>query len=92
MEQRGWATRVDRESDAGRPHSRFACSTQLSVFGPVLFCTLYLDLSFGSGELRLQGGTGEVSGDLAKGNVFLDGHPVCDAGWSQEDARVACRW
>jgi len=43
------------------------------------------------GELRLQGGTGEVSGDLAKGNVFLDGHPVCDAGWSQEDARVACR-
>ena len=43
------------------------------------------------GEVRLQGGTGEVSGDLAKGNVYLDGHPVCDAGWSQEDALVACR-
>ena len=43
-------------------------------------------------ELRLQGGTGEVGGDLAKGNVYLDGNPVCDAGWSQEDALVACRW
>ena len=42
--------------------------------------------------MRLQGGTGELSGDLAKGNVYLDGHPVCDAGWSQEDARVTCRW
>ena len=66
---------------------------QLNSVSLVLSCSSpFTYVSFGSGELRLQGGTGEVSGDLAKGNVFLDGHPVCDAGWSQEDARVACRW
>ena len=57
---------------------------------PVLF--FFTQFCFDLGELRLHGGTGEVDGDLAKGNVYLDGNPVCDAGWSQEDALVACRW
>ena len=32
-----------------------------------------------------------VGGRVTKGNVYLDGHPVCDRGWSLEDATVACR-
>ena len=31
-------------------------------------------------------------GRVTKGNIYLDGSPICDDGWSQEDATVACRF
>ena len=30
-------------------------------------------------------------GDSLSGNIFINGHPVCDDGWSQRAADVACR-
>ena len=27
-----------------------------------------------------------------KGNVYVDGKPVCDDGWGAEEARVVCRY
>ena len=32
-----------------------------------------------------------LGGRVTKGNVYLDGNPICDNGWSLEDAMVACR-
>ena len=32
-----------------------------------------------------------IGGRVTKGNVYLDGRPICDNGWSLEDAMVACR-
>ena len=29
---------------------------------------------------------------VTKGNVYLDGKPICDKGWNLEDATVVCRW
>ena len=29
---------------------------------------------------------------VTKGNVYLDGKPICDKGWNLEDAIVVCRW
>ena len=29
---------------------------------------------------------------VTKGNVYLDGKPICDMGWTLEDATVVCRW
>lgn len=45
------------------------------------------------GQISLGGNLrpGDLSGTVTKGNVYLDGHPVCDDGWSREDASVACR-
>ena len=28
---------------------------------------------------------------VTKGNVYLDGKPICDKGWNLEDATVVCR-
>ena len=33
-----------------------------------------------------------LQGKIAKGNVFLERGPICDKGWSYEDATVACRF
>ena len=46
-----------------------------------------------SGQVSLGGSqrAGNLGGSVTKGNVYLDGHPICDDGWSREDASVACR-
>ena len=44
------------------------------------------EISLG-GDLRPE----NLDGRVTKGNVYLDGHPICDDGWSREDAAVACR-
>ena len=33
-----------------------------------------------------------LQGKITKGNVFLERGPICDKGWSYEDATVACRF
>ena len=30
-------------------------------------------------------------GDHSQGNVFIDGRPICDENWYDEDAGVVCR-
>ena len=47
-----------------------------------------------AGEISLGGKLrpDNLGGEITKGNVYLDGHPICDDGWSREDATVACRW
>ena len=45
-----------------------------------------------TGQISLVGKPeGNVGGRVTKGNVYLDGNPICDKGWSLEDAMVACR-
>ena len=46
-----------------------------------------------SGEISLRGEKRpkKADGQIIKGNVYLDGHPICDDGWTREDATVACR-
>ena len=46
-----------------------------------------------SGEISLGGEKRpkKADGRIIKGNVYLDGHPICDDGWTREDATVACR-
>ena len=46
-----------------------------------------------SGQVSLEGSLkpGNLGGTVTKGNVYLDGHPICDQGWSKEDASVVCR-
>ena len=47
-----------------------------------------------TGEIHLRGTTGQqrpVGADIAKGNVYIDDQPICDDGWGQEEAEVACR-
>ena len=46
-----------------------------------------------SGEISLRGNKRPIKADghIVKGNVYLDGHPICDDGWTREDATVACR-
>ena len=43
------------------------------------------------GEIHLKGEDGKFGEDIAKGNVYIDDMPVCDDGWGQEEASVACR-
>merc|ERR1719430_647795 len=48
----------------------------------------------GKGEIQLRGKKGPLGalGDgIAKGNVYIDYEPICDDGWGQEEATVACR-
>ena len=40
--------------------------------------------------VSLVGGS-RVGVQLYEGNVYVDGFPVCDAGWDGQDATVACR-
>ena len=44
-----------------------------------------------SGEINLRPDTGELGGELIKGNVYFDDQPVCDDDWGIEEATVACR-
>merc|ERR1719192_2518565 len=46
-----------------------------------------------TGEISLRGELrpSKLGGQITKGNVYLDGHPICDNGWSVQDATVACR-
>ena len=44
------------------------------------------------GDIDLRGGNGDLGGDVLKGNVYVDGKPVCDDGWGVEEARVVCRY
>ena len=39
----------------------------------------------------LKGGRPDPGGRVAKGNVYFQGRPVCDDGWGEEEALVACR-
>ena len=45
------------------------------------------------GEISLRGEKRpkKADGQIIKGNIYLDGHPICDDGWTREDATVACR-
>lgn len=45
-----------------------------------------------SGQISLMGTPPNLGGLITKGNVYLDGSPICDLGWSHEDATVACRF
>ena len=48
---------------------------------------------FVTGQISLVGKPERSPGArVAKGNVYLDGSPICDDGWSQEDATVVCRF
>ena len=47
---------------------------------------------FVTGQISLVGKPEGLGRRLTKGNVYLDGSPICDDGWSLEDATVACRF
>ena len=47
---------------------------------------------FITGQISLVGKPEGLGRRLTKGNVYLDGSPICDDGWSLEDATVACRF
>ena len=47
---------------------------------------------FVTGQVSLVGKPEGLGRRLTKGNVYLDGSPICDDGWSHEDATVACRF
>ena len=49
---------------------------------------LYLHHLHLSGDIDLRGGNGDLGGDVMKGNVYVDGRPVCDDGWGAEEAKV----
>ena len=57
----------------------------------VAFLQLYLDHLDLSGDIDLRGGNGDLGGDVMKGNVYVDGRPVCDDGWGAEEAKVIFR-
>jgi len=42
-------------------------------------------------EIRLLGGSEDFEGEFAEGNLYFGGQAVCDHGWDQLDAAVACR-
>ena len=44
------------------------------------------------GRISFMGKPNSLQGKIAKGNVFLERGPICDKGWSYEDATVACRF
>ena len=48
----------------------------------------YPDNVYLSGDIDLRGGNGDLGGDVMKGNVYVDGKPVCDDGWGAEEAKV----
>ena len=46
-----------------------------------------------AGQISLVGKPdGTLGAGVTKGNVYLDGNPICDDGWTKEDATVACRY
>ena len=46
-----------------------------------------------AGQISLEGKPdGTLGAGVTKGNVYLDGNPICDDGWTKEDATVACRY
>ena len=46
-----------------------------------------------AGQVTLEGKPeGNLGARVTKGNVYLDGKPICDKGWNFEDATVVCRW
>ena len=55
-------------------------------------CQKYSLLYINLGEINLRPDTGQIGGELIKGNVYFDDQPVCDDGWGIEEATVACRW
>ena len=44
------------------------------------------------GQISFMGKPDSLQGKITKGNVFLERGPICDKGWSYEDATVACRF
>ena len=44
------------------------------------------------GQISFMGKPDSLQGKKTKGNVFLERGPICDKGWSYEDATVACRF
>ena len=44
------------------------------------------------GQISFMGKPDSLQGKITKGNVFLERGPICDKGWSYEDAMVACRF
>ena len=55
---------------------------------------MHFSLDAAPGQVSLGGSLrpGNLGGTVIKGNIYLDGHPICDEGWSREDASVACRY
>ena len=45
-----------------------------------------------SGDIDLRGGSGDLGDNVYKGNVYVDGKPVCDDCWGAEEAKVVCRY
>jgi len=43
------------------------------------------------GDIELRGWSGEKMDGIARGNLYVDGKPVCDDLWGLEEALVACR-
>ena len=47
------------------------------------------ELEQGRGRVELRGGG--AGREEVEGNVFLEGRPVCDDEWGEEEAAVVCR-
>ena len=43
-------------------------------------------------KISLRHSYSEIGDLLYEGSVYLDGRPVCDNSWDQEEALVVCRW
>ena len=44
-----------------------------------------------TGFIELKGGSYELENRFFSGNVFVDGEPICDDKWGDEEANVVCR-
>ena len=45
-----------------------------------------------TGKIALRHSFSEIGDTLYEGSVFLDGLPVCDNAWDDNEALVVCRW
>jgi len=69
---------------------RFTSDSVFSYDGVDICCTEPIPSTQEILELRAD--EDQIGGvDTAYGNVYLNGHPVCNLGWSDPDANVVCR-
>ena len=43
------------------------------------------------GRITLEQSSTEIGDRLYEGSVFVDGRPVCDNGWDENEALVVCK-